>query len=46
MIVLERRRERVIVNLTNSGTISNATLGKLYRRDGANTGFSDRLELN
>lgn len=46
MIVLERRRERVIVNLTNSGTISNETLGKLYRRDEANMRFSDRLELN
>ena len=36
-------KERAIVDQTNIGTVSNATLGKLLSRGGAHMGFSDRI---
>ena len=38
-------RERAIVNQTNIGTVSKATLGKLLeKRGGAHMGFSERID--
>ena len=37
-------RERAVVNQTNIGTVSKATLGKLLRRGGAHMGFSQRID--
>jgi len=41
-------RERAIVSQTNIRTVSKATLGKLSseRRDGAHTGFSERIDTS
>ena len=41
-----KRRERAIVNQTNIGTVSKATLGKLVREreGGAHMGFSERID--
>ena len=38
-------RERAVVNQTNTGTVSEATLGKLRRRGGAHMGFSERIDI-
>ena len=37
-------RDRAIVNQTNNGTVSKATLGKHLRRGGAHMGFSERID--
>ena len=39
-------RERAIVNQTNIGTVSKATLGKFLRQGGAHMGFTERLDNN
>ena len=38
-------QERAIVNQTNTGTVSKATLGKLLRQGGARMGFSERIDI-